>query len=482
MRRLAAVAAAVPLLVVLLIGALAAPAEAHVLPTTAVVLDVRPDRIDAALRIPLDDLQTASGIDLGEQPAAGLPARAAALRDYLRAHIQPTSADGAWTVTVDDLAIEDTEQLGTGPFTVLTALAHLTAPSAADERSFQLHYDVVIHQVITHTVLVSARQDWSGGQLGTTRSIGTIQLDPVTGEVPALDIDLGTGSAWRGFTAMVSLGIAHIREGTDHQLFLLTLLLPAPLLVARRRWATAAPPRQAVRRIAAITGSFTVGHSVTLALGAMGLPVPQHAVEALIAVSILVAAAHAVRPIFPGREALIAAGFGLVHGMAFSATLAELDLSGGQLALSLLGFNVGIELMQLAVVALVLPPLCVLARTSAYHPLRVVAAGLTAIAAAGWLAARVGVANPVAAVADGLVGVSPWVIVALWTTGALALVHGRSRRPSTKGCRALDDRKAGRDLRSTGLPAAPAQQASRDDPEATRASADAATLSSAHMG
>jgi hypothetical protein len=429
MRRVAAVASAVPLFFALLVGALAAPSWAHVLPTTTVVLDVRADRIDAALRIPLDDLQTASGIDLGGQPAAGLPAQAASLRDYLRAHIQPTSADGAWTVTVDDLAIDGAEQLGTGAFTVLTAQAHLTPPAAADERSFTLNYDVVLHQVITHTVIVSARQDWSGGHLGATRSIGTIQLDPVTGLVPALDVDLGGGSAWRGFTAMVSLGIAHIREGTDHQLFLLTLLLPAPLLVTRRRWATAASPRQAVRRIATITASFTVGHSVTLALGAMGLPVPQHAVEALIAVSILVAAAHAVRPIFPGREALIAAGFGLVHGMAFSATLSELDLSGGQLALSLLGFNVGIELMQLAIVALVLPPLCVLARTSAYQPLRLVAAGLTGVAAAGWLAARIGVANPVANLADGLVGVSPWVVVALWTTGALALIPVRTRRP-----------------------------------------------------
>jgi hypothetical protein len=442
MHRVAAAATAVLLFVALLVGALGAPAWAHVLPTTKVVLDVRPDRIDAALRIPLDDLQTASGIDLGAQPAAGLAAQESGLLDYLRAHVQARSADGAWTVTVDDLAVADTEQLGTGPFTVLTAEAHLTPPSAADVRSFELDYDVVIHQVITHTVIVSARQDWSGGQLGATRSIGTIQLDPVTGEVPPLDVDLGSGSAWRGFTAMVSLGIAHIREGTDHQLFLLTLLLPAPLLVARRRWATAAPPRQAVRRIAAITGSFTIGHSVTLALGAMGLPVPQHAVEALIAVSILVAAAHAIRPIFPGREALIAAGFGLVHGMAFSATLAELDLSGGQLALSLLGFNVGIELMQLAVVALVLPPLCVLARTRAYRSLRVIAAGLTGVAAAGWLAARIGFPNPVASAADGLAGMSPWAIVALWSTGAPTLLHMRTRRPPRALSASGSDRSA----------------------------------------
>lgn len=435
MRRLTAAAAAALLSVGVVVGVVAGPASAHVLPTTTVMLDVRPGRIDAAVRIPLDDLQTASGIDLGARPATHLSAQSSRLEEYLRAHVRPASAGGTWTVTVDDLAIKGSEQLGTGPYTVLTAQAHLTPPTAGDERSFRLRYDAVIHQVITHTVIVSARQDWSGGQLGATREIGTIRLDPVTGRVPALAVDLGGGSAWRGFTAMVALGTAHIREGTDHQLFLLTLLLPAPLLVSRRRWAGAARPGQAVRRIATITASFTVGHSITLALGAVGLPVPQHTVEALIAVSILIAAVNAVRPIFPGREALIAAGFGLIHGMAFSATLSDLDLSGGELALSLLGFNLGIELMQLAIVALVLPPLCVLAHTNAYHRLRGGAAALTALAATGWLAARVGYANPVSTTADSFVVVAPLVVAALWEVAAFALVLARRRPPAQPNTR-----------------------------------------------
>jgi hypothetical protein len=203
-----------------------------------------------------------------------------------------------------------------------------------------------------------------------------------------------------------------------------------------------------VRRIAGITGAFTLGHSITLALGALGLPVPQHAVEALIAVSILVAATHAVRPVFPGREALIAGGFGLVHGMAFSATLSDLDLSGGQLALSLLGFNLGIELMQLAIVALVLPPLCVLARTCTYPPLRVSAAVLTALAAAGWLAARVGYANPISTTADRFVIVAPYVVTALWAGAAVALVLTRGRLGPASGTR---ERTAGPVQRAASL-------------------------------
>jgi hypothetical protein len=253
----------------------------------------------------------------------------------------------------------------------------------------------------------------------------------VTGGITPLTVDLGDGSDWQGFVSMVSLGIRHIREGTDHQLFLLTVLLPAPLLVRRRRWAQPARPARAVKRIAATTLAFTIGHSVTLALGALGLPVPQQAVEALIAVSILVAAAHAVRPIFAGKEVLIAAGFGLVHGMAFSATLSELQRTGGQLVLSLLGFNLGIELMQLAAVTLVLPPIILLSRTRAYTPLRIGAGVFAGLAAVGWLGVRLGIPNGIARLADGLGGASLYVVAGLWLAGVIGVATVQRRRHAT---------------------------------------------------
>lgn len=241
-------------------------------------------------------------------------------------------------------------------------------------------------------------------------------------------MDLDDGSPWNGFTGMVTLGIQHIAEGTDHQLFLLTLLLPAPLFAVRRCWSGVAPPRTAVRRIATVTLAFTVGHSVTLALGALGLPVPQQPIEALIAVSILIAAAHAIRPIFSRREPLVAGLFGLIHGMAFSTTLSELDLSGGQLALSLLGFNLGIELMQLLVVLLVLPPLVILARTAVYKRFRIGAALITATAATGWLCDRIGIPNLLGVSADSLGSGSPWLVAILWLAAITVLIRTRHER------------------------------------------------------
>jgi len=140
----------------------------------------------------------------------------------------------------------------------------------------------------------------------------------------SFDASLGDLGA---FPSMFRLGMRHIGEGTDHLLFLLTLLLPAPLLVVGSRWAGFAGRRRSVLQVLKVVTAFTAGHSITLALAALGLVrVPSRPIEILIAVSILVSAVHALRPLFPGREAGIAALFGLLHGLAFATTLQNLGL------------------------------------------------------------------------------------------------------------------------------------------------------------
>ena len=185
------------------------------------------------------------------------------------------------------------------------------------------------------------------------------------------------------------LGMRHIAEGTDHLLFLLVLLLPAPLLVTGAKWGPPAGVRQSLLRILGIVTAFTIGHSLTLSLAALGaVTVPSRPVEVLIAVSILVSAAHAFRPIFPGREALIAAFFGLIHGLAFAATLDRLVLGRWERVAGILSFNLGIEAMQLIVVASILPSLILMSRTGAYSVLRIGGAIFAGAASAGWVAER----------------------------------------------------------------------------------------------
>lgn len=86
--------------------------------------------------------------------------------------------------------------------------------------------------------------------------------------------------------------------------------------------------------------------------------------------------------------ASVAAGFGLVHGLAFAGTLNELSLSAGKMLFSILGFNLGIEFMQLLIIALVVPILIALSRTSAYRFVRIGGALVASAAAIFWIAER----------------------------------------------------------------------------------------------
>jgi hypothetical protein len=221
-----------------------------------------------------------------------------------------------------------------------------------------------------------------------------------------------------GFASIFRLGMRHIAEGTDHLLFLLALLLPAPLLALGSRWIGFAGARHSLLHILKVVTAFTIGHSITLALAALGLVrVPTHPIEVLIAISILVSAIHALRPLFPGREALIAAFFGLIHGLAFAATLEELGLGRWERVTGILAFNLGIETTQLIVVAAIMPSLVLLSRLRSYSVLRIGGALFAGGASAGWIVERLLHVNySVDLLVDGLA------LHAVWVAGGLLLI------------------------------------------------------------
>ncbi|MCK8616691.1 HupE/UreJ family protein [Gordonia sp. C13] len=403
-----------------------APTWAHPMPNSIMQLDVLSDSLTAELQIPVDDLSIASGVELRRVDANDvLTRRATDLQDYLARHLAVTTTDGRlWIVKVGQLHLGEAEQTATGPYREVIAHATWTPPAGADIRRFVVAADLVVHEVVTHSIVVTIHNDWGAGEVahdGAGTQIGIIAEDTRTMNLEPLMIELDRASTWRGFTAMVHLGTEHIASGTDHLLFLLVLLLPAPLIAVGGRWRGAVSTKRTIIRMTRITLAFTLGHSLTLALSALGrLQLPATPIEVFISLSILIGAVHALRPLFPGREALTAGLFGLVHGMAFSFTLAELGLTTSQLILSLLGFNLGIELMQLGVVLLTLPSLVVLSRTNWYRPVRVLGALCAALASIGWILARVGVPNPVATLADQAGQSGIVVVIGLAVLAALA--------------------------------------------------------------
>lgn len=364
-------------------------AYAHEQPTTLIVLDVAPDQVAMSLHVPLSELELAFGHAASQNPEVSLPQWQAAFKDYLLNHIYPLTDEKPWSVAVLEMQLQRTEQTQSGPFQEIVVRLALMPPVGVTTRRFTLRYDAIMHQVVTHKALVFIRHDWERGQTDE-QPAGIIRVNTETAQIEPLEINLAQGGAWVGFKGMVSLGMQHIKEGTDHLLFLLALLLPATLLTDGSRWGGFGGSRYSLVRLLKIVTAFTVGHSITLLVGALGwLRLPQQPVEVLIAYSILISAVHAMRPLFPGKETYMAAGFGLVHGLAFATVLADLHLSAGPLALSILGFNLGIELMQLFVIAVTMPWLVLLSLTPVYARVRMLCAALAAIAALGWMTSRI---------------------------------------------------------------------------------------------
>jgi hypothetical protein len=180
-------------------------------------------------------------------------------------------------------------------------------------------------------------------------------------------------------------GAVHLVTGYDHILFVLSLLFAAGLLAREQG------KKKALREVAFIISAFTLGHTITLVAASLGLvALPSRLVESAIAASIIVVAAmNIARPDSALGRPHIAFAFGLIHGFGFSSVLAEVGLPAAQHAAALFAFNLGIELAQLAVVAVALLPLAWLARQKFYRAL-VMQAGsaIIALSAGRWLVER----------------------------------------------------------------------------------------------
>lgn len=211
-------------------------------------------------------------------------------------------------------------------------------------------------------------------------------LDPTVAPAAGAAGEAGEESAGPAPASFVAEGVHHIVTGYDHLLFLLCLVLPAVLRRAPGGgWAPVAGWRDALLPVAGIVTLFTLAHSITLALAALRLvSLPSWFVEPAIAVTIVLAAVDNLRPLFGGRRGWVTFGFGLVHGFGFAGVLAELELPPAQFGAALLRFNLGLELGQLAVVALVVPLLFALRRAAAYVPAVLRGGSLAAIGVAGW--------------------------------------------------------------------------------------------------
>ncbi len=332
--------------------ALLAPAQAHKPSDSYLSISVGAIGVTGQWDIALRDLDFAIGLDAdgnGQITWGEVRAKHAEIAAYALARLTVRGDGKPCTIEPGAQLIDDHTD---GAYTVLP----MTIDCGGTPAQLSIAYTLFSDLDPQHRGLLNLQA------LGQTR---TAVLGP---QAPTQSFELKTVSRWSQFTAYATEGVRHIWVGFDHILFLLSLLLPAVLVWRARRWLAVETFAHAFVDVFKIVTGFTIAHSITLTLATLGfVSLPSRWVESAIAASVVLAALNNVWPLFHGRRWMVAFGFGLVHGFGFASVLIDLGLPREALALALVGFNLGVEAGQLAIVALFLPLAFALRRSLFYR-------------------------------------------------------------------------------------------------------------------
>jgi hypothetical protein len=386
------------LIAILLLCAACSSVQAH--KASDAFLEIRPEREAISIRwdIALRDLDQVLDLDRnGNQTLewGEIERQRAVIEAYAGKAIDFATATGPCVAGPMSLRLA---RRGGETYAALNWRAACSDPGAA----LKIRYELLKDVDPTHRALVSV--PGSGVDLRNLRPSESMQnLDLRVDKAGSVSYDLA------GFFVE---GVLHILDGWDHLAFLVALLIPllARAAAGNRRLGAIVP------ELLTVVSVFTVAHSITLGLTAAGLiGLPSRLVESLIALSVVVAGAQGLlagafrhRGAAPGRAPYppvvptlgerrlamvplwLVFAFGLVHGMGFGGALGEAGFGGRSVMAALLGFNLGVEAGQLAVLAVVFPAAWSLRKTAGFNRVLLPVVALVIIAAGTtWLGARV---------------------------------------------------------------------------------------------
>ncbi len=345
----------------------AAPAWAHKPSDSYLTLAVSDTHIEGQWDIALRDLDDAIGLDddgNGEIAWGEVRRKHAEIGTYALSRLTlSTDTHVCKTQVLEQLIDSHTD----GAYSVLRFRAD------CDETVQQLHanYRLLFDIDAQHKGLLRLTQN---GQTSTAI---------FSQDTPTQELALTDRSRWMQSRQFIHEGIWHIWLGFDHVLFLLALLLPAVLVRMDDRWQAAGEFSSVCWNVVSIVTAFTLAHSLTLSLAALDVVhLPSRLVESTIAASVVLAGLGNLYPMITSRRWMVAFGFGLIHGFGFAAVLTDLGLPHDSLLLSLVSFNVGVELGQLAIVMAFLPLAYLLRRSWSYPRLVLTGGSLAVIAIA----------------------------------------------------------------------------------------------------
>src|SRR5580658_2577864 len=209
-------------------------AWAHSMNQAAILLDFHGAEADVELQLPTERVKIALGPQSSLQDVQ--------IADYILRNFS-ASLPGGESFRVEPLDSPHWSSIDGAPYVVMRL--RLTPPAGNRADLFDLHCDVLLDRLPDQVFLVSIRSDCQTSTFANDPQLVAV----LQGNERSVCIDRRDGDWRRGFASVFKLGMRHIAEGTDHLLFLLTLLLPAPLLVRHARWSDCASTRRCLVQI-----------------------------------------------------------------------------------------------------------------------------------------------------------------------------------------------------------------------------------------
>lgn len=341
-----------------------------------------PGRIAGQWDIALRDLDFALGLDSNRDGAitwGELRGQKDVVTSYALARLTLSTRGNNCQIAGPDLLVD---RHSDGAYAVIPFTANCRQAISALDIDYRLFFDLDRQ----HKGLLKLQN--GGGDSPVTVTSGVFSADQGQRR---FELSASAGkSRWQYFGEYVEQGVWHIWIGVDHILFLIALLLPAVMLWQLLRWQPVSAFKPAFWEVLKVVTAFTVAHSITLSAATLGwVTLPSRLVESVIALSVVFAAGNNLRPTVARARWAMAFGFGLIHGFGFASVLADLGLPQSALLVALLGFNLGVELGQQAIVLAFLPIAYLIRRTNFYRKI-VLGAGslLVALVATLWLTER----------------------------------------------------------------------------------------------
>ena len=350
-------------LLLVMLSTLSSTASAHRLGEGYVFINIGENGVHGEITITLRDLDRVLSLDIDgngvisdEEVSRGRDR----VFDYVAENVTISEAGGENVLRLGDLSLQS---LDVGRFASISYESEFLDA----RRDIVVRYSMIFEAAPSHRGFLVLQSNAVTGETWEGEGEEVLIFTP-GGQERVLPVE-GV-SAWTGFGDFLIHGVWHIWIGLDHILFLVALVLPSVLVRNGNGWQPVAGIRSTFWKVVKIVTLFTIAHTITLTLATMSLiELPSRLVESVIAASVAFAALNNVYPILQRGIGYVVFAFGLFHGFGFASVLQDLIISPKTMVLDLLAFNLGVEIGQVAIVALIVPILFAIRNQRYYIPL-----------------------------------------------------------------------------------------------------------------